>query len=237
MPSGTLLVNLLSVIAFFALWAAYELLFDGPLRRRGSINANMPAIRAAWMARMMERENLIVDSSLIGNSLRTATFFASTTILILAGLVGVFGSSDRIYGAMRSISMIITVDQQLFEWKIALLMAIFAHTFFKFTWAIRQFNYMSALIGSTPKPPPAADEIRRHAERMAVVLGHGIAALNAGFRGYYFAFAALGWIVHPAVLVAGAAFMVLVLARRQLWSPASRAIDEHAAWLAGRGTR
>jgi uncharacterized membrane protein len=227
-----MVADIAAVIAFFAMWGAYELLFDGPYVRKDSLNANMVAIRTAWMARVLERENLIVDASLIGSSLRTATFFASTTILILAGLVGVLGSAERIYGAVSSLSMLITVDQQLFEWKILLVMAIFVHTFFKFTWAIRQFNYLSAIIGSAPKPPPPPAETQRHAARMAAVLGHGIAALNAGFRGYYFAFAALGWIIHPAVLVGAMAFMIGVLVRRQLFSPTARTIREHARWLA-----
>src|SRR5689334_21202879 len=102
--AGSLTVNLVAVALFFALWIGYEVLFDGPRCRPNSLNAKMPLIRAAWMARLLERENLIVDSALVGNSLHTATFFASTTILILAGLVGVFGSSERVYGHSQCLS-------------------------------------------------------------------------------------------------------------------------------------
>jgi len=66
---------------------------------------------------------------------------------------------------------------------------------------------------------------------MAVVLGHAVASVNAGFRGYYFAFAAIGWIAHPLVLVLGALFTVTVLARRQLYSPVAQAIRDYAGWL------
>jgi len=127
--------------------------------------------------------------------------------------------------------MIIATDQRLFEWKIGLIIVIFVYTFFQFTWAIRQFNYFCAIIGSAPAG--VAADSKPLASAMAVVLGHAVASVNAGFRGYYFAFAAVGWIAHPLVLVLGALFTVGVLARRQLYSPVAQAIREYSGWLGG----
>jgi uncharacterized membrane protein len=226
-------LNIAAVILYFLIWGGYETLFDSRLRRPHSLNAKMVLVRNAWMTRMLERETLLIDANLIGHSIHTATFLASTTVLILAGLLGVLGSSDRVYAAISSISMIITTDQRLFEWKIGLIIVIFVYTFFKFTWAIRQFNYFCAIIGSAPRG--GADATHRHATAMAVVLGHAIANVNAGFRGYYFAFAAVGWIAHPLALVLGAVFTVAVLVRRQLTSPVAKAIRDYAGWLGERG--
>jgi uncharacterized membrane protein len=227
-------LNIAAVAVYFLIWLGYETLFDSRLRRPGSLNAQMMVVRNAWAARMLERDTLLIDANLIGHSIHTATFLASTTVLILAGLLGVLGSSDRIYAAVSSISMIIATDQRLFEWKIGLIIGIFVYTFFKFTWAIRQFNYFCAIIGSAPRS--AADgEAQRHATAMAVVIGHAVANVNAGFRGYYFAFAAVGWIAHPLALVVGALFTVAVLVRRQLTSPVAKAIRDYAGWLGERG--
>jgi len=224
-------LNVMAVIAYFVVWGAYETLFDSRFRRPSSLNAKMVLVRNAWAARMLKRETVLVDSNLVGHSIHTATFLASTTILILAGLLGVLGSSDRIYAAVSSISMIIATDQRLFEWKIGLIIVIFVYTFFQFTWAIRQFNYFCAIIGSAPAG--VAADSKPLASAMAVVLGHAVASVNAGFRGYYFAFAAVGWIAHPLVLVLGALFTVGVLARRQLYSPVAQAIREYSGWLGG----
>jgi uncharacterized membrane protein len=222
-------LNIAAVILYFGIWLSYETLFDTRLRRRDSLNAKMVLVRNAWAARMLGRETLLIDANLVGHSIHTATFLASTTMLILAGLLGVLGSSDRIYAAVSSISMIIATDQHLFEWKIGLIIVIFVYTFFQFTWAIRQFNYFCAIIGSAPAG--SQDATHRHAKAMAVVLGHAVSSVNAGFRGYYFAFAAVGWIAHPLVLVLGALFTVGVLVRRQLYSPVARAIRDYAGWL------
>jgi uncharacterized membrane protein len=231
MPSESASLNVAAVILYLLIWGGYETLFDSRFRRPDSLNAKMVLVRNAWAARMLERDTLLIDSNLVGHSIHTATFLASTTILILAGLLGVLGSSDRIYAATSSISMLVATDQRLFEWKIALIIVIFVYTFFKFTWAIRQFNYFCAIIGSAPHG--ARDETHQHATAMGVVLGHAVASVNAGFRGYYFAFAAVGWIAHPLVLVLGALFTVTVLARRQLSSPVARAIRDYAGWLGG----
>src|SRR5439155_1271383 len=130
------ILNIAAVILYFFIWAGYEILFDSRFRRPDSLNAKMVLVRNAWAARMLTRDTSLVDSNLVGHTIHTATFMASTTVLILAG-----------------------------------------------------------------------------------------------FRGYYFAFAAVGWIAHPLVLVLGALFTVTVLVRRQLYSRVARAIRDYAGWL------
>ena len=39
----------------------------------------MLALRDAWMLRMLERDNRITDSSLLGHTIHSISFFASTT--------------------------------------------------------------------------------------------------------------------------------------------------------------
>jgi len=136
---------------FAVIWLVYNTLFDGRLLRPNSINAKMVDVREAWMRRLLRRDNRIVDATLIGHSIRSATFFASTTILVIAGLVGVIGSAETVHGAIVDLSVFLrTGTQALFEFKIFMLISIFVYAFFKFTWAIRQFNYFSAIIGSAP---------------------------------------------------------------------------------------
>src|SRR5260221_8286088 len=215
-------LNIAALALYFFIWAGDEILFDSRFRRPDSLNAKMVLVRNAWAARMLTRDTSLVDSNLVGHTIHTATFMASTTVLILAGLLGVLGSSDRIYSAVSSISMIIATDQRLFEWKIGLVIVIFVYTFFRFTWAIRQFNYFCAIIGRAPLG--RADETHRHATAMAGVLGHAVASVKAGFRGYNFAFAAGGWVPPPPVVVLRAPFPVTGRLRRHPLSPRARAV-------------
>lgn len=229
--SDVTVLDTAALFAFATVWLTYNAFFDGWLRRPNSINAKMIAIRKIWMKRLLERDNRIVDATLIGHSIRSATFFASTTILVIAGLIGVIGSADRVHGAAVNLSvLLLTGTQALFELKIFVLISIFVYAFFKFTWAIRQFNYFSAIIGSAPEPHDDAgtDEL---AHRMALILSQAVWQLNAGIRAYYFALAALGWFVHPLFFMIMTVLMTAVLVRRQLSSPTSRGIADHVTDL------
>lgn len=218
-------------LAFLAIWVSYTALFDGWLRRPNSINAKMIAVREGWMIHLLRRENRIVDATLIGHSIRSATFFASTTILVIAGLLGVIGTAEHVYRAVADLSVLLRGSTQtLFEVKVFLLISIFVYAFFKFTWAIRQFNYFSAIIGSAPDVEATAVD-RELARRMALILSHAVWQLNAGIRAYYFALAALGWFVHPVFFITMTVLMTLVLVRRQLFSATSRGIVDHVAAL------
>ncbi len=222
-----------ALLAFLAIWMGYNLLFDGRLRRPGSINAQMIAIRQTWMVRLLGRENRIGDATLIGHSIRSATFFASTTLLLLAGLLGVLGSAERIHGATTNLSVLLGDDPlALFELKVFVLVGIFVYAFFKFTWAIRQFNYFSAIIGSAPEAAAGPVDMP-FARRMALMLSHAFWQFNAGIRAYYFALATIGWFIHPLVFIAATVLIVLVLVRRQLYSATAQDIADHAESLGG----
>lgn len=230
MPAGFTIIDLVAVAVFFAVWFLYNLALSGRWCRPTSINAVMVTLRRAWMSRLLMRDNRIVDSTLIGHVIHSAAFFASTTTFVLAGLIGVLGSTDRVYGAIANISMLLGGSQRLFEWKVVLLIAIFIYAFFKFTWALRQFNYFSAVIGSAPDKGDDFD-IDEYSTLMATVLTQAILELNAGVRAYYFAFAVFGWFIHPLVFITATLTMVFVLARRQLGSSTAQALLAHAQRL------
>src|SRR5512147_1750711 len=93
-------IDLVAGCAFFGIWIGYQVLVDGRLRRSTSINALMFSLRREWMKQLLLRENRIVDSTLVGHTMNSAAFFASTTVFVLAGLLGVLGSADQVHQAM-----------------------------------------------------------------------------------------------------------------------------------------
>ncbi len=44
---------------------------------------------------MLERDNRMVDTQIIANLMRSASFFASTTMFIIAGLIAVLGARQQ----------------------------------------------------------------------------------------------------------------------------------------------
>jgi len=104
--------------------------------------------------------------------------------------------------------------------KLIVLCIIFVYAFFKFTWALRQFNYCSTLIGAAPKGPD-----NDFARRVAKVATHASKDFNQGLRAYYFSLAALGWFVSPWLFMAATTTVAIVLYRREYRSMALQIIS------------
>lgn len=228
MPSDATPLDLIAVVWFLGAWTAFTLVQDYLLKERVAVNQHLTLIRREWMERMLERDNRIMDSQLVGHTMNSCTFFASTTMLVLAGLVGSFGAIERVHEIMGGLSFTVRTSRELLELKMLVLMGIFVFGFFKFTWALRQYNYCCALIGSAPLPPVPEAECRLMAGNIAATMTLAVKAFNGGLRAYYFALAALAWFIHPGALVAATGFVLVVLIRRQAFSRTERVIAAQA---------
>ena len=216
---------------FLLAWLGYGLAIHA-IPWGGSITARMNDVRRAWMRTMLARENRITDAALIGHTVHSATFFASTTMVALAALLGMLGALDRSVAALDALTFTAKTSRMLAEAKLLLLVLVFAHTFLKLSWALRQLNYCLALLGAAPLKP---DEALRDslALPIAAVLSLAIRSFNAGIRGYLFALAVLAWLLGPAAFLLATTGMVLMLLWRQFGSATAVAIRHSHAALVG----
>ena len=91
-------------LAIFALaWMAYEPLLHAVGGNKGVINTDMTAIRAAWMRTMAARENKFMDGQLLGHTLNSASFFASSNLILIAAAAGVLFGGVTIWRQWRLI--------------------------------------------------------------------------------------------------------------------------------------
>lgn len=213
--------DIVSLVWFVAVWIGYTWYADrGPQRAR-SLRAVMHVHRYEWMRRMLERDNRIVDSTILGNLLQSVSFFASTSLLILAGLVTVLGSTDKAILLVRELPFAARTTLVLWELKLLVLIVIFVHAFFKFTWSLRQFNYCSVLVGAAPNPDgKAVDDA--YAQRAAEVSTLASKDFNQGLRAYYFSLAALSWFVNPWVFMGATTLVIAVLYWREYHSATTK---------------
>lgn len=216
----------LALGCFMLAWQGYGWLADHGIGERIGLVGASHRHRLEWARRMLERENRIADSALIGNLLTSVSFYANTTIYIIAGLVAVLGTLDKVISVTAEFSFARNVSRELWEIKVLLLIAVFVVAYFKFTWSIRQFNFLSILIGAAPHAQAEEAERERHAQRIARVNSYAGDEFNRGIRAYYFGLAATSWFVHPWLLIAMTALIVLVLARRDFASLTLRAMRE-----------
>ena len=139
-------------LAIFALaWMAYEPLLHAVGSAKGVINTDMTAIRAAWMRTMAARENKFMDGQLLGHTLNSASFFASSNLILIAAAAGVLFGGEGAFRSVSSLMVLKTSSRLLFEAQIALVLLALARGLLDFIWAIRQMNYCLAVIGAAPE--------------------------------------------------------------------------------------
>ncbi len=229
---GFTTLDLLALALFAVVWFGYErvLRLLGPRHR--TINFTMKLVRRQWMEGMARREARIADAALMGHFMHSTSFFASTTVLVVAALVGALSSLDHLQSSIEALDFTAKTPRSLFELKVALPLAVFVAGFFRFTWALRQFNYGIALIGATPLPSHAsAEDAEALAGLTATVLTSGAEAFNGGIRAYYFALACLFWFGGPIAFMVATVAAVWTLLRRQIASDTARAIRTEARKL------
>ncbi len=224
MPSFLGALDALALLVFLLCWVGYGLVVDRiPAVRRRSVIAAMDEHRRRWLIRSIPRDNRIADVSIVGNLMASTSFLANTCIFIVGGLVALLASPDL---GRRVLASVPYARQSLsdgaWEVRILLLLLIFVRAFFDLTWALRQFNYGSILIGGfgrTPEAIPAAEVAARVVNRAA-------RHFNTGLRAYYFGLAALGWILHPLALIGASLWVLWELQRREFRSAVRQAVRE-----------
>ncbi|PWR18967.1 DUF599 domain-containing protein [Zavarzinia compransoris] len=224
--------DLLALGLFGAVWFGYEPGLNLVGRRFRTINFTMKVVRRHWMENMAKREMRVADAALMGHVMNSAAFFASTTVLIAAALLGALAGLDGLQQTVESLDFTTRTTRGLFEVKVLLPLAVFVAGFFRFSWALRQFNYAIALIGATPGPQQAERaEMDTMADLTADVLSQGAQSFNGGIRAYYFALAALFWFGGPYAFTLATLAVVVTLLRRQISSRTAVAIRNEARKL------
>jgi hypothetical protein len=122
--------------------------------------------------------------------MRSASFFASTTLIIIGGLLAALGRSDQAVSLLNALPLAVKTSPLLWDLKILLLAILFVYAFFKFTWAFRQYNYCLILIGAVALPDRLTEEATRIATRTAQIAPSTARHFNGGMRAYYFGLAA-----------------------------------------------
>ena len=207
---------------FFLCWLGYGPLLGVLARRSGALNDDMLVVRHAWMTAMTHREVRLLDSQLLGHSINSGSFFASSNLLLIAAVGGILFGGENVLRGFAAVGAE-DVPIRLLEAKLALVLVCLARGLLDFIWSIRQMNYTLALIGAAPEVHVEADRAA-FGEATAQVLNPALAAFSQGVRGYYFALAAAAWLFGPLWLAAGVASAFSLLVWRQAGSPAARAI-------------
>jgi len=219
-------LNIAALSLFMVCWLFYQPLLNLLARRGGAvINSDLMVVRSAWMHNMARRENRFMDGQLLGQTLSSSSFFASSNLILIAATAGVLFGGQASFRNVSSLVVISTSSRLLFEGQLALVVLTLARGLLDFIWGIRQLNYVLAVIGAVPEQ---ADDKAHHAfgDVAARVLNPALHSVNSGVRGYYFALAAAAWLFGPIAFMVATVGAVALLIWRQRRSQSALAIAE-----------
>ncbi|MEY4564265.1 MAG: hypothetical protein RLZZ618_3542 [Pseudomonadota bacterium] len=219
----------LAVAVFFGGWAGYAWFARDRSQTRPSILAATNRVRREWMLQTTYREVRVFDGTVIQNLSTSPSFFASTTVLIIGGLLAVLGTSDKANEVVREIPFAaVNTAPMVFDLKLILLLVVFVYAFFRFTWSMRQYTFGALLIASAPEAhqfETLGIPREAFANRAGKVVGLAAETFNDGLRAYYMSFAAVGWFFSPVVFMCSTALVVYILFKREFYSEVLDALN------------
>jgi uncharacterized membrane protein len=218
-------LDMIALAVFVIAWLAYEPVLKAVGRRGGVINTDLTSIRMAWMKNMAFRENRFMDGQLLGHVLNSASFFASSNLILIAATASALFGGETTFRSASSLIVISTSSRLLFEGQLALVLITLARSLLAFIWSIRQINYCIAAVGAAPDTEDPVFE-NAYGDAAARLLNPALSSFNAGVRGYYFALAAAVWLFGAPAFIIATVGAVSLLGWRQRQSSASRAIAD-----------
>jgi len=213
--------NMMAVLWFMLCFRGYILYSGRRSLDSPTLAFAMHRYRKQWVRKALRRDNRIADTNIVANLERNVSFFASTTLFILAGLMTVLGSaSDTVIQILNDIPLSDHSTKGQWMVKVLMLICLFVYAFFKFTWALRQFGYVLVMLGGVPEAyeQPSDEESNRHAESISLLASKAAGNFNNGLRTYYFCMAVLGWFVNFWLFMVLTALVMSVLYRREFRS-------------------
>ena len=211
----------LALINLLVLWIGYTRYASWKGRETPCLATVLELYRRDWMKRSLSRDNRIADASLL-HSLRTSvSFFASTSILVIAGLITGFASAEEAVSVLSVFPFVTTNTQEMWELKVLVMLVIFVYSFFEFTWSLRLYNFTCVMLGSAPLVDEIKDNeleqqvfSRRSGHIMTLAANH----FNYGLRAYYFALSTMVWFIQPLLFMGSTFLVVAILYRREFHS-------------------
>jgi uncharacterized membrane protein len=211
----------LALAWFISSWWGYATFAKRRAVAAGSLLATTNHYRRLWMLQTTRRENRVIDGVVVQNLSTSPSFFASTTILIIGGLLALLGATEETAKFVSEIPFAVRTSSFVLDLKMFVLAAVFVYAFFRFTWSMRQYTFGALLIASAPDHTAfeSGDASREEfADRAGRVVGLAAETFNDGLRAYYMAFAVILWFFSPLAFAVGTAGIVYLLYQREFRS-------------------
>lgn len=180
-------------------WLGLGWWIEHPGARHPSVTILMGERRKAWMREFVAREVRIFDSQILASLRQGTSFFASTNILAVGGVLALAGNTAPLEGVAAQVT-VTAVPVLIWQLKLGVVALFLTNAFLKFVWAHRVFGYCSVLMAAVPNDPQHPDAMPQAMQAASLNVRAAI-NFNRGLRSMYFALGALGWLIGPVALL------------------------------------
>ncbi|MEE2023117.1 DUF599 domain-containing protein [Alkalimonas mucilaginosa] len=220
-------LDLIAILWFLVIWVGYTLYAKRRAKTVSCLSFELRRKRNDWMQQMLSRDNKMADVGLISTLERNVSFFASSTLLVLAGLLTALASADKISLVLRNILPWSSQAEVSLQLKLLCIALMYVFAFFQFTWSLRQYGFGGVLIGAAPDGRSMEESDRKaYALRAAKVIDQAGHSFNYGLRAMYFSLAALAWFIDPVFFMAATVVVMLIMKHREFHSKVLHALRE-----------
>jgi uncharacterized membrane protein len=141
------------------------------------------------------------------NSTMSASFMASTAVLLIIGVLTLSAQGDKLSGTWHSLNFLGQFAAEMWLFKLLVMLFDLLAAFFSFAMAVRLFHHIGYLVNVPLSPSNETAQ-----------LGHVVAQLNRagiyyriGMRAYYFTVPLLFWLFGPLLLLGATVLLVYFL--------------------------
>lgn len=224
--------DLIALSVFFSSWSGYTWFARKKAKNTDCLARSLHQHRIHWMYEMISREVRVGEAALLSNLERNIAFFASSTLLIIAGILALFAQIETLESVLFSMPYADHVSHLSIQFKLSLLAFIFVLSFFQFTWSMRQYGFVNVMLGAAPIAKSGLnDNLKAFAKQIAIVQDQAAHSYNYGLRSYYFALAAICWFFHPYLFMTMSVWVVYTLYTREFNSKSVKAITAGQQYL------
>lgn len=163
-------------------------------------------LRHSWVQMIMHEKRDILAVQTLRNWIMSASFFASTSILISLGTLNVLLGGEHVPQLLHALNLFGSRSETLWLIKVIVLIIDFFFAFFNFALTIRYYNHVNFMINVSPDKEKSIS-----VDSVSKALDMGTMHYTLGMRSYYFAVPFTLWLFGPMLMLAGTVTMTIVL--------------------------
>lgn len=201
--------DLISLALSVILLAAYHVYLKYKISQNPAytVQAVNVMARTIWVETIMQEGKDILAVQTLRNSTMAATFFASTAVLLIIGVLTLTGRGNEFSDSWHALNIIGARHTELLLTKLLLMLLDLFVAFFSFSMSIRLYNHVGFMINVPLK--------RRHkiinAQHVAIHLNRAGKYYSIGMRAYYFLLPQVFWLFGPHFMLAASIGLIFVL--------------------------